>query len=366
MVLRTLKADSENKAPSGLRRARAEQQKRRRTRVEHAARTAAHKRKAAAARCVTPDHARPLPSPPITDVEMADATPPPAPTRPIALPRDLRRPACPPVAPAALRAVGEVANAPFVRAALDQLGPRMRQVVQSVRVPCAPAAQVPRELAVIVNDRAAPAPTHMLAVHGPPPPPGAPRKVQLLPVHAPVLAAHCARLPPFAPAREHLLSSVPAALALPVRPVSLPAPAQCALLLGYLYVRDAQGLLHALLPAPLPPVDLAAPAFPVARCARAMARAHTPAALVGLAGRVHGLWQNACALGVDDDGLWAAMQLAWQVLLGAIAIATRVPERVGLEQELAALEREESARPACNGVSACNNGVSAHPISASP
>ncbi|KAL1699925.1 hypothetical protein EV121DRAFT_295709 [Schizophyllum commune] len=370
MVLRTLKADTENKAPTGLRRSRAEQQKRRRTRVEHAAK-AAHKRTSLPKLVTTPrtsldhmrhHHASASPSPSINDIEMADATAPATPTvptTPIQLPRELRRPTFPPVSPQALRAVGEVTNAPFVRNALDQLGPRMLQVVRSVRVPCAPASQIPRELAVIVNDRAASAPTHMLAIHGPPPANGAPRKVQLLPAHSAVLAAHCARLPPFAPARENLISTVPAALALPVRAISLPVPAQFPLLLGYLYVRDADGLLRTLLPEPVPSLseEEEAAEFPHAAYARAIGTKYTPSALIAHVGRVHGLWQNVCALGVSDDALWATMQLAWQVLLAAIAVATRAPERFGL-----GLERETrvsaSPRPVCNG-------VSSHPITSS-
>jgi len=41
---------------------------------------------------------------------------------------------------------------------------------------------------------------------------------------------------------------------------------------------------------------------------------------------VHGLWRNVCALGVFDDNLWNAMDLAWEVLLTAIAIGTGNPQ----------------------------------------
>ncbi|KAG6884344.1 hypothetical protein C0993_011978 [Termitomyces sp. T159_Od127] len=37
---------------------------------------------------------------------------------------------------------------------------------------------------------------------------------------------------------------------------------------------------------------------------------------------VHGLWQNTCALGIFDDGLWEVIDVAWQILLAAVAVGT--------------------------------------------
>jgi hypothetical protein len=41
---------------------------------------------------------------------------------------------------------------------------------------------------------------------------------------------------------------------------------------------------------------------------------------------VHGLWQNVCALGIFDDGLWETIDFAWRILLTAIAIGTGNPQ----------------------------------------
>ncbi|TRM66890.1 hypothetical protein BD626DRAFT_484114 [Schizophyllum amplum] len=376
MVLRTLKADTENKAPSGLRRSRADAQKRRRVRDRHAigdAAKVAHKRTSLPKVMTTSgasgssadqlhDQTQFRPSSPINDVEMADATAPTVPTTPVQLPRHLRRPRFPPVTEEALTAVGEVTNGPFVRSALDEMGEGMLRAAQSVHVPCSPSSSIPNELAVIVNSRAAPAPTHMLAVHGPPPPDNAPRKVQLLPIHASVLAAHCSRLPPFENVRENVIQSVPAALSLPVRPISLPVPAMFSLLLGYLYVRDVAGLLQALVPERLPPMAATDADFPINEIARRLAHRHPPSVLIAHVGRVHGLWQDTCALGINDDGLWAAMQLAWQVLLTAVAIGTRAREDMYPVQggrDSVSPRPSASPRPACNG-------VASQPVPASP
>lgn len=35
---------------------------------------------------------------------------------------------------------------------------------------------------------------------------------------------------------------------------------------------------------------------------------------------VHGVWGNVCALGVADVLLWKAMDTAWEVLVGAVAL----------------------------------------------
>ena len=96
----------------------------------------------------------------------------------------------------------------------------------------------------------------------------------------------------------------------------------------------------------------------LAAYARAIGTKYAPSALIAHVGRVHGLWQNVCALGVSDDALWATMQLAWQVLLAAIAVATRAPERFGLGLERDATRSSASPRPVCNG-------VSSHPITSS-
>lgn len=59
-----------------------------------------------------------------------------------------------------------------------------------------------------------------------------------------------------------------------------------------------------------------------------LAGMYTPPALLYQAMAVHGLWQNVCALGIFDDELWDMMDLAWEVMLSAVAIAIGSPEKM--------------------------------------
>jgi hypothetical protein len=47
-------------------------------------------------------------------------------------------------------------------------------------------------------------------------------------------------------------------------------------------------------------------------------------ALMALTRTVSAIWRNACALGVFDRELWAALDFSWEVILGAMnMVATR-------------------------------------------
>jgi hypothetical protein len=162
---------------------------------------------------------------------------------------------------------------------------RMYRTAQRTRCPTPSTSKCPAELALIVDDpRPSALPTHILAVHaessGPEPTP-----VTLYPVHGLVLAASCAHLPAFPSARSKA--------AVPVLPLRVPCAAAFPLLLAYLYHRRPERLLSALLPA----LDAPAPR-------RALAQ------------RVRALWRTGAALGVPaDDAYWAALDLAWSLVL---------------------------------------------------
>lgn len=57
---------------------------------------------------------------------------------------------------------------------------------------------------------------------------------------------------------------------------------------------------------------------------------------------VHGMWQNACALGIFDDNLWDAMDFAWKLLLMGLAVCTGKSET--LESIKTAAEALESGQ----------------------
>jgi hypothetical protein len=43
---------------------------------------------------------------------------------------------------------------------------------------------------------------------------------------------------------------------------------------------------------------------------------------------ITGIWKNACALGIFDDGLWDTLDLAWDILMEAFNVAAGQPQFV--------------------------------------
>jgi len=196
---------------------------------------------------------------------------------------------------------------------------------------------LPKELGILIHDLSAALPSHMLAVYGPPSPkqPIERRKVTLYPAHSLIFAAYCSKLPPFPPAGVPSPSqpSAPPELNVPVRPLCLPSPHTYPQLSCFLYTKRADILLQSLMPC-LPPASLAQrqeketspQSSQLVEFAAKLAGTYTTQALLQHTMTVHGLWQNVCALGIFDDGLWETVDLAWQILLTAIAIGTGNPQ----------------------------------------
>ncbi|GLB39933.1 hypothetical protein LshimejAT787_0704430 [Lyophyllum shimeji] len=285
---------------------------------------------------------------PIPDVEMADAsessstsTTSASRTVPVMLPKELGRPEyCEVSREALLAADPELADVEpaYLRDLLETMGPQMLKTLSSVRAQTTPDV-LPKELSIVVHDLTTALPSHMLAVYGPAPKnpsPTAPkRKVTLYPVHSLYLAAHCARLPPFPPSLAPAPPVAPGATSVqytvPVRPLCLPSPATYPRLSSYLYTKRTGALLASLLPSP-PPAGLLSPSASdstttttttaTREYATLLAQTYTPQALLQHALLVHGLWQNVCALGIFDDGVWEVIDAAWRTLLAGIALGT--------------------------------------------
>ncbi|TFK73526.1 hypothetical protein BDN72DRAFT_761686 [Pluteus cervinus] len=218
------------------------------------------------------------------------------------LPRTLPRPAFREINVAAVTATypelkGVVPQ--YIRDRLPVAGARMLAAAASVQV-SHPKNALPKELEIVMNDMVAAAcPTHMFAIHGPTASTstagGAPkRKVTLFPVHHIVFAAHCSNLPTMPVSAPHGDKT----RTLPVVPLCLPSPDAFPLLQTYLYQKQPQALLASLVPASLDVSD-------------ALRLGHQ--AMV-----IHGLWRNACALGVVDSQLFDVIDRAWEVILVAL------------------------------------------------
>ncbi|KAF8062342.1 clampless1 Clp1 protein [Lyophyllum atratum] len=287
------------------------------------------------------------PALPIPDIEMADAEPvastsSSSTTVPVMLPKELGRPEYREVAREALLAADPDltdVEPTYIRDGLEAFGPKLLKTLSSVRASPPTADVLPKELSIIVHDLTTALPSHMLAIYGPAPKPSsspssrptpAPkRKITLYPVHSLYLAAHCARLPAF-PSTTHVPTPTVAPGAtsveytVPVKALCLPSPASYPRLSAFLYTKRADTLLASLLPLAPPPALLSHSQDQGAQRAYAaqLAGTYTPQALLQHALLVHGLWQNVCALGIFEDALWEVIDVAWKVLLGAIAMGT--------------------------------------------
>ncbi|KAJ7824756.1 hypothetical protein B0H14DRAFT_3110858 [Mycena olivaceomarginata] len=277
----------------------------------------------------------------------------PRPRQALQLPRTLARPPFTDISRDALAAAApELTAVPaeFIRHGLRAKGPHMQAGIAALAPSHLPTS-LPRDrlppalrIPLCAPPPGAPAPpsypTHALAIGLPvskssPSAADAPQAV--FPVHAVVLAAHCAKLPRLPPASPP--SSRSSSITLPVLPLALPSPQAFAILHAYMYTHRIDAALGALLP--LPPAflaSLAAAQDPSAALAAALAQPSTRhalsahllaaagtslSALMAHAGHVKELWQDMVALGVYDPALWAAVDLAWEVVLGAMNLGVQ-------------------------------------------
>ncbi|KAH0831260.1 hypothetical protein J3R83DRAFT_13894 [Lanmaoa asiatica] len=266
---------------------------------------------------------------PSGDVEMSDSTSAVSMSN-VALPRFLSRPSFREIAKETITSVApELADTElnYIREGLQCLGPHMLQVLAGVKAE--PVSHVlPKDLAVTVNDLSFDMPTHMLAVYSRHVPAATKRRVTLFPIHNIVLATHCANLPILPTSNITRPDVAGSTVSVPVVPLCIPAPEVFPQLSTFLYTKRIDHLLASLLPCPAPhPLYRDDPTSePVLsllqQFAGKLATSHSAQTLLTHAMAVNGLWRNACALGIDDEKLWCALDVAWEVLVVALAIST--------------------------------------------
>jgi hypothetical protein len=157
----------------------------------------------------------------------------------------------------------------------------------------------------------------------------------IFPLHAVVLAAHCTKLPCLPPASPP--SSRSSSITLPVLLLALSSLQAFAILHAYMYTHCINAALGALLP--LPPTFLtslassqdqsvvltavlATPSTQHTLSKHLLAAAGTSLSmLMAHAGHIKELWQDMVALGVYDPVLWGAIDLVWEVVLGAMNLS---------------------------------------------
>ncbi|CAK5278446.1 unnamed protein product [Mycena citricolor] len=186
------------------------------------------------------------------------------------------------------------------------------EAIKAAKVAPFNSKALPKALTISVNDEVAAAcPTHMLAVHG-----GIPSShrasalsskklaekapscaVGIYPIHHLLFASHCARFPTAIPLSQPLDSvDDQGDTSVPVAALRVPSPETFSLLHGYLYTRSAARIAVLLSP------PCGADWLQLAQHAK----------------QVHGLWANAYSLGVVDEQLYNALDLAWARTLGAM------------------------------------------------
>ncbi|KAF7310296.1 Clampless protein 1 [Mycena indigotica] len=260
------------------------------------------------------------------------------------LPRTLARPAFDVISRAALAAAApelwaeDVPDA-FIRHALGAQAPTMRAGIALLAgLPQAlPLAGLPARVTVPirpvdVDGVEVALPTHTLAVSEAGK--GSDGSASVFPIHSVLLAAHCTKLAPLpAPSPDSESDTV----ALPLLPLPLPSVPAFAIVHHWLYNPRLDAVLAALLPGlpaafltrladadPLPALEAALadrPTLHVLAAHLCAASNSSPAALLRRAAHVRALWQTLVALGICDAGLWAALDVAWEVMLGALNIA---------------------------------------------
>ncbi|KAJ7173135.1 hypothetical protein C8R43DRAFT_1119937 [Mycena crocata] len=212
-------------------------------------------------------------------------------TTTLSLPRTLPRPVAGEVDMARLvNAYPNLAGIPaeYIRNRLPLSTPTMRAALQAIET-SVPRSSLPKELEILMNDIVSTAcPTHFFAVYGDTPLTfGQKRHVSLYPFHDLVVGAHCANLPAL-PASQPSTSS--SRTTVPVVPLRLPSPETFPLLHAYLYTQQPETLLAALAPP----------------CESDLLRLATHSH------KIHGLWRNACVLGVVDEPLYDIIESSWE------------------------------------------------------
>ena len=168
--------------------------------------------------------------------------------------------------------------------------------------------------------------------------------MQLVPIHALVLASFCANVPalpglPKGVREEMEVINGPdrwTRITVPVVPMGVPAPEVAGLLSAFLYTRDERQLMRALIgidvasppsyspttsPAAEPEYELESDIHDAILHTSLLLSSTPLPVLTHRAKNIAALWRNACAMGVHESSVWRAVEASWAVIVGAVAVA---------------------------------------------
>ena len=193
-----------------------------------------------------------------------------------------------------------------------------------------PKSHVPQSMSIPVCTSSSQStyPTHILAIGASKP--SGNEHLFTFPVHSLVIAAQCSRVPQLPPSS----GSSSGVLHLPILPLALPSPAAFKVLHGYLYNHSLEGVLKSLFPLPAAFVQglshhtvqmtlASGPSLHQLSSYLCLSAGASLQAVTTHAAHVKELWQDMVALGFYDPELWDTLDLAWEIILGALNLAAR-------------------------------------------
>lgn len=189
-----------------------------------------------------------------------------------------------------------------------------------------PKSHVPSALSIPVRAPSSSYPTHVLAVASSKA--SANEHALMFPIHNIVLASQCSslpRLPPSSPAAHGTLT-------VPILPLALPSPAAFKIIHSYLYTHSLESVIKSLFPLPSGFVhglshhtvqSTLASGTSLHQLSSYLCSSSGSSlqALTTHAAHVKELWQDLVALGLHDPELWDTIDLAWEIVLGALNLA---------------------------------------------
>lgn len=157
------------------------------------------------------------------------------------------------------------------------------------------------------------------------------------PAHQVVLTSYCAKLPMMPSCDDGWTKvtvlpgrKIAQTLEVPIFPLYIPHPSTFAPLLYFMYDRDTDNLHQVLFPCPLPCshdniYDTAHEDAASLRVdyARQISEACRGWLLTSYVFKIQGMWENVCALGIEDQTVWCLLDTAWHVMLLAVAMTLK-------------------------------------------
>ena len=154
----------------------------------------------------------------------------------------------------------------------------------------------------------------------------------LYPIHSVIPAIHCSSLPRLQFNNVESPSVAGEKARVPFVRMQLPFPEEFSPLLAYLYTRNPVKLMSQYVPHIGSEAMRAAAATGTRKgqigvYATELTKKMTCTAILKKVMALNGFVRNACTLGVSDQGMWAVMDLSWEILLTALRMSVEAAKK---------------------------------------